>query len=77
MGVQPVAAVSDRRDSDKDAGGSVHHVERNRAAELTLWQSTKRYRNVVWCCIGLTTTILLYGYDYVIVGTTSAMPSFQ
>lgn len=67
----------DRRDSDKKAGGSVDYVERDGSANLTLWQSVKRYKNVVWCCIGLTTTILLFGYDYVIVGTTSAMPSFQ
>ncbi|EFY92304.1 hypothetical protein J3458_000907 [Metarhizium acridum] len=67
----------DRRDSDKKSGGSVHYIERNGSANLTLWQSVKRYRHVVWCCIGLTTTILLFGYDYVIVGTTSAMPSFQ
>ncbi|KIE01653.1 alpha glucoside transporter, partial [Metarhizium majus ARSEF 297] len=67
----------DRRDSDKKVGGSVDYIERDGSANLTLWQSVKRYKNVVWCCIGLTTTILLFGYDYVIVGTTSAMPSFQ
>ncbi|KHO01248.1 General substrate transporter [Metarhizium album ARSEF 1941] len=63
--------------SDKEKGERIRHLERNGAANLTLWQSVKRYRNVVWCCLGLTTTILLYGYDYVIVGATSAMPSFQ
>ncbi|OAA40948.1 General substrate transporter [Metarhizium rileyi] len=67
----------DRHDSDKAPDGFIQYTERNAATNLTLWQSVKRYKNVVWCCLGLTTTILLYGYDYVIVGTTSAMPSFQ
>jgi hypothetical protein len=45
--------------------------------DLTLRQAAKKYRRVLWYCIGLTSAILLYGYDYVIVGSVSAMPSFQ
>jgi hypothetical protein len=79
MGGQHIVDTADRRnsDNDNDKADSVHHIERQADANLTLWQSVKRHRNVVWCCIGLTTTILLYGYDFVIVWTTSAMPSFQ
>ncbi|KAK2605862.1 hypothetical protein QQS21_003702 [Conoideocrella luteorostrata] len=81
MGRHDDVAVVDVPDSGKEAGGSMRQVEKssppNLPANLTLWQSSKKYKNVIWCCIGLTTTILLYGYDYVIVGTTSAMPSFQ
>ncbi|KAF2743030.1 MFS general substrate transporter [Sporormia fimetaria CBS 119925] len=32
---------------------------------------------MVWISLGLASAILLYGYDYVIVGTVSAMPRFQ
>jgi hypothetical protein len=44
---------------------------------LTVWEAVRKYRKVVRYCVGLTSAILLYGYDYVIVGSTSAMPSFQ
>ncbi|KAL6702488.1 hypothetical protein ACN47E_001613 [Coniothyrium glycines] len=45
--------------------------------QRTLWQNVKKYRKVVYITLGLTSPILLYGYDYVIVGTVSAMPYFQ
>ncbi|KAF2200888.1 proton myo-inositol cotransporter [Delitschia confertaspora ATCC 74209] len=45
--------------------------------DLSLWQALRKYRKVVWYCVGLTSAILLYGFDYVIVGSVSAMPSFQ
>ncbi|TEA15273.1 MFS transporter fmqE [Colletotrichum sidae] len=51
--------------------------ETNEYGHLTLWQSIKKWRRVVFYCIGMTSAILMYGYDYVIVGTVSAMPSFQ
>lgn len=43
----------------------------------TLWQNIKKYRKVVYVTFGLTSAILLYGYDNVVVGTVSAMPVFQ
>lgn len=43
----------------------------------TLWQNVKKYRKVTYVTIGLTSAILLYGYDNVVVGTVSAMPVFQ
>ncbi len=45
--------------------------------EQTLWQNVKKYRKVTYVTFGLTSAILLYGYDNVIVGTVSAMPVFQ
>ncbi|OAK97185.1 MFS general substrate transporter [Phaeosphaeriaceae sp. SRC1lsM3a] len=45
--------------------------------QRTLWQNIKRYRKVCWITIALTSAILLYGYDNVVVGTVSAMPLFQ
>lgn len=49
----------------------------NEHGHLTLLQSLKKWRRVSLYCLGMTTGILMYGYDYVIVGTTAAMPSFQ
>lgn len=43
----------------------------------TLWQNVKKYRKVTYVTFGLTSAILLYGYDNVVVGTVSAMPVFQ
>jgi hypothetical protein len=45
--------------------------------ERTLWQNIKKYRKVVYVTFGLTSAILLYGYDNVVVGTIAAMPVFQ
>ena len=45
--------------------------------ELSLWQSLKKRKRIVFYCIGMSTAILMYGYDYVIVGSTASMPSFQ
>lgn len=42
-----------------------------------LWQNIKKYRKVVWITLAVSSAILLYGYDNVIVGTVSAMPRFQ
>lgn len=53
------------------------HAEAVTYNELPLWQALRKWRRVTIYCIGLTSAILMYGYDYVIVGTTSSMPSFQ
>jgi len=45
--------------------------------QRTLWQNVKKYRKVTYITFGLTSAILLYGYDNVIIGTISAMPEFQ
>lgn len=44
---------------------------------LTLWQALRKWRRVTLYCVGMSSAILLYGFDYAIVGTSSAMPSFQ
>lgn len=48
-----------------------------RAAHVPLWQSMKKWRRVVAYNLALSSAILLYGYDLVIVGNVSAMPAFQ
>lgn len=52
-------------------------LQTNEDAHLTLKQSLKKWRRVVIYSLCMTSAILMYGYDYVIVGTVSAMPSFQ
>lgn len=42
-----------------------------------LWQSIKKFHRIVGYCLALSSAILLYGYDLVIVGTVAAMPQFQ
>ena len=44
---------------------------------IPLWHSLKRWPKVVMYNLALSSAILLYGYDLVIVGTVSAMPAFQ
>lgn len=45
--------------------------------QRTLWQNVKKYRKVTYITLGLTSAILLFGYDNVVVGTVAAMPDFQ
>jgi hypothetical protein len=47
------------------------------ATHIPLWQLLKRWPKVVMYCLALSSAILLYGYDLLIVGTVSAMPAFQ
>lgn len=44
---------------------------------IPLWQSIKKFPRIVGYCLALSSAILLYGYDLVIVGTVAAMPQFQ
>jgi hypothetical protein len=37
----------------------------------------KMWHKVIGYCFALSVVMLLYGYDFVIVGTVSAMPAFQ
>jgi hypothetical protein len=60
-------------DSHSNTAVSEHAGDHSR----TLWQNVKKYRKVTYVTFGLTSAILLYGYDNVVVGTVSAMPVFQ
>lgn len=44
---------------------------------VPLWHSIKRSSKIVAYCLALSSAILMYGYDLVIVGTVAAMPQFQ
>ena len=57
-------------DDDDDAASETSDT-------MTLWQAVRKYHRVTLYCVGLTSAILMYGFDYVIVGTVSSMPSFQ
>ncbi|KAK1753816.1 alpha-glucosides permease MPH3-like protein 3 [Echria macrotheca] len=52
-------------------------LETNEFAHLTLKQSLIKWRRVTLYSLCMTSAILMYGYDYVVIGTISAMPSFQ
>ena len=56
---------------------SSDELQTNEHAHLTLKESLKKWRTVVMYSLCMASAILMYGYDYVIVGTVSAMPSFQ
>ncbi|KAG2421192.1 hypothetical protein HFD88_000808 [Aspergillus terreus] len=62
---------------------SVEHVENTTSAandtakKTSLIADLKRSPKVAAYCLALTTGILLYGYDLVIVGNVSSMPNFQ
>jgi len=75
MVAEEIEKVSTRADDTASSGDE--GIETNQHAHLTLWESIKKWRRVVLYSLGMTSAILMYGYDYVIVGTSSAMPSFQ
>lgn len=62
---------------------SVEHVENTTSAasdtvkKTSLIADLKQSPKVAAYCLALTTGILLYGYDLVIVGNVSSMPNFQ
>ncbi|RYP93472.1 hypothetical protein DL770_000356 [Monosporascus sp. CRB-9-2] len=45
--------------------------------DLPLGQAIRRYPKVAGYCLALTTAILLWGYDLVIVSSVTAVPAFQ
>ncbi|KAK8148041.1 hypothetical protein G3M48_000520 [Beauveria asiatica] len=44
---------------------------------LSLWQAIKKWNRVFWYSLAISSTILMFGYDFVIVGNSSSMPAFQ
>lgn len=52
-------------------------IEADEFSHLSLWQAIKKWSRVFLFSLGMSSAILMYGYDYVIVGNASAMPAFQ
>ncbi|KAK3186059.1 hypothetical protein K4F52_005283 [Lecanicillium sp. MT-2017a] len=52
-------------------------IEADEFSQLSLWQAIKKWSRVFLFSLGMSSAILMYGYDYVIVGNASAMPAFQ
>ncbi|KAJ5151623.1 hypothetical protein N7492_009918 [Penicillium capsulatum] len=46
-------------------------------AHAPLWESVKKWPRVILYCLALSSAVILYGYDLIVVGTVSAMPAFQ
>jgi hypothetical protein len=74
--------------TDPKTSGPAEHVSEVSSADSafstdsgdkqrSLWQNVKKYRKVTYVTLALTSAILLYGYDNVVIGTVSAMPVFQ
>jgi hypothetical protein len=80
-----MTSIDDQSTSDKKDSFSGEQICQVNSASIdqvtdeqrTLWQNVKKYRKVAWITLGLTSAILLYGYDEVVIGTISAMPVFQ
>lgn len=80
-----MASLRDNQSTDKKdsySGEQISEVNSGSTGQdgdeqRTLWQNIKKYRKVCWITIALTSAILLYGYDNVVVGTVAAMPVFQ
>lgn len=67
--------ISNKEFSENVCVDSIHSGRRT--SHIPLWQSFKKSPNIVGYCLALSSAILLYGYDLVIVGTVAAMPQFQ
>lgn len=52
-------------------------IEVDEFGNLSLWQAIRKWKRVFLFSLGMSSAILMYGYDYVIVGNASAMPAFQ
>ena len=75
-------ASTEHGDVDKYHDERITEIPSNATSEAsdedrTLGQNIKKYRKVVYITLALTSAILLYGYDNVVVGTVSGMPRFQ
>jgi hypothetical protein len=46
-------------------------------AKMTLVQAIRRWPRVFLYSLGLTTAIILWGFDFVIVGSVASMPAFM
>ncbi|KAK3315538.1 proton myo-inositol cotransporter [Apodospora peruviana] len=79
ISLKMVETARTRSSSDKPAAAAapVALLETNEDSHLTLWESARKWRRIVYYSLGMTSAIIMYGYDYVIIGTISAMPSFQ
>lgn len=74
-----MAEVKPVSSQDEFIGGLAvrHSHDQTSIKHVPLWYSVRRWRKVVGYCFALSISVLLYGYDFVVVGTVSAMPAFQ
>ncbi|CAG8004343.1 unnamed protein product [Penicillium olsonii] len=64
--------------NSKEFGQNISSVDSGSTEnrDSSLWQLMKRAPRIIAYCFALSSAILLYGYDLVIVGTVAAMPQF-
>jgi SP family general alpha glucoside:H+ symporter-like MFS transporter len=60
-----------------DAGTEASSTNDDPHADLPLKQAVKQYRKLTWYILGLSTFIILWGYDLAAVGAISSLDPFQ
>lgn len=70
--------ASEGTNSSKDFTENVSCTDaKETQSHVPLWKSIRRFPRIVGYCFALSSAILMYGYDLVIVGAVAAMPQFQ
>ena len=64
-------------DPSSSSERSSAHTPVNPTEERGLWKEIRKYPKVAAFCVGLNCAALIVGYDLVIVGQISALPSFR
>jgi hypothetical protein len=77
----PISLLNMGHKEKEPSTASVENVSsvdsHGKTTHIPLWHSIKKFPRIVGYCVALSSAILLYGYDLVIVGTVAAMPQFQ
>ena len=71
------AAVTEHLETQSTMGNALRANAMSKEEDLKLLAAVKLYPKTVGWCMGLTSAILLWGYDLVIVGSITAVPAFQ
>ncbi|KAJ3475109.1 hypothetical protein NLG97_g9572 [Lecanicillium saksenae] len=69
---EPLAITNTTQTS---SNASTVDVDEN--SHLTVFQAVKKWKRVFWYSLAISSSILMFGYDFVIVGNSSSMPAFQ
>ena len=78
MNLAETRSTKEYNDDGGDASDGVNVVGTIKStSHIPLWQSIKKFPRIVGYCLALSSAILLYGFDLVIVATVAAMPQFQ
>ena len=73
------AITTSREDTSNDKLDSMvnNPIDDGEEEELPFLQAVRRYPKIAAYCLALTTSILLWGYDLVVVSSVTGVPAFQ